>query len=326
MSTTIDATVLVVTDHTGNDDDGYVLTEASRRLLTLARGLCSGRLVALALNSAPDTAALGAVGVDHIIAARLGRYSPRVPGIVADCVVAAQQACAPEAILNVSNARGHDVAAQVAVLLGSGASVEVSALSVEDDRLIASKSVLGGRWETRFAVTGGVPVIAVRTAGLVARDADAPTNPEVEHLSVTFRDSSKAVRVDSTREDAQTMSLTDAPVVVCGGRGTQGDFSLVNALAERLGGAVGATRVATEEGWIDRSTQVGQSGVAIAPNLYIGLGISGDIHHVCGIRGAKTIVAVCDDSEAPIFELADFGVVGDMNEVVPQALEALGAK
>ncbi|MBD3689908.1 electron transfer flavoprotein subunit alpha/FixB family protein [Nanchangia anserum] len=323
MSELIEGTILVVTDHTGDDEHGYVLTEASKRLLTATREIAGGDIVALALNSAPDVAALAAQGVTRIIAARLGRFSPRVPGIVADCVVAAARECDPEAILNVSNARGHDVAGQVAVLLGTGASVDVSSLRITQSRLLASKSVLDGQWETEFHVSGGVPVIALRTAGLVAADAPEPTTPEVEHLSVSFREASKAVAVKSSRTEDHTVSLTDAPVVVCGGRGTQGDFTLVNQLAERLGGAVGATRVATEEGWIDRAAQVGQSGVAIAPNLYIGLGISGDIHHVSGIRGAQTIVAVCDDAEAAIFELADFGVVGDINVVIPQALSAL---
>lgn len=323
MSDTLTSTVLVVTDHTGSDEDGYVLTESSKRVLTAVRGVTSGPIVALALNSQPDTAALAAQGVTRVLAARLRRYSPRVPGIVADCVVAAAQACEPAAIVNVSNARGHDVAAQVAVLLGTGASVEVSSLQIEGTNLIASKSVLGGSWETQFHVTGGIPVIALRTAGLLSSEVDQPTTPEVEALPVAFRESSTIVSVKSSKQEDHTASLSEAAVVVCGGRGTQGDFTHVNALADRLGAAIGATRVATEEGWIDRSAQVGQSGVTIAPNLYIGLGISGDIHHVSGIRGAKTIVAVCDDSEAPIFELADFGVVGDLAEVVPQALAAL---
>ncbi|MDU0969327.1 MAG: electron transfer flavoprotein subunit alpha/FixB family protein [Actinomycetaceae bacterium] len=323
MTEQLNDTILVVTDHTGNDEDGYVLTEASKRLLTVARGLTTGPLVALALNQAPEVAALGAYGVTRVIAARLGHYSPRVPGIVADCVVAAAKECQPAAILNVSNARGRDVDAQVAVLLNAGASVDVAKVAVVDGNLVASKSVLGGTWETEFHMTRGIPVIALRTAGLPTEEVAEPTTPEVDALSVTFRESSKAVSVKSSIPGADTVSLTDASVVVCGGRGTQGDFTLVNQLAERLGGAVGATRVATEEGWIDRSAQVGQSGVAIAPNLYIGLGISGDIHHVSGIRGAKTIVAVCDDSEAPLFELADFGIIGDINEVIPQALRAL---
>ena len=322
MSEKLTSPILVITDHTGSDSEGYTLTEPSKRLLTMARALTSGGVWAIALNPAPDVAALSTYGATRILSPKMGRFSPRIPAVVADCVVAAVNHDAPGAILGVSNARGRDVAAQVAVLLGSGASVEVSRLEVCDGELVSHKSVLGGTWETQFHMTRGIPVVAARTSGLEATRIEA-AEVEVETYPVSFRASTKAITVMSSREVGGTVSLADAPVVVCGGRGVAGEFSLVNELANELGGAVGATRVATEEGWIDRSAQVGQSGVSIAPNLYIGLGISGDIHHVSGLRGAKTIVAVCDDSEAPIFELADFGVVGDLTTVVPQALKHL---
>ena len=102
-----------------------------------------------------------------------------------------------------------------------------------------------------------------------------------------------------------------------------GDFDLVRSLAEPLNAAVGATRVACDEGWIERSAQIGQTGETVSPRLYIGLGVSGAVHHTSGIQGAGTVVAICDDSEAPIFEMADFGVVGDVTEVVPQLVEEL---
>ena len=129
-----------------------------------------------------------------------------------------------------------------------------------------------------------------------------------------------------SREQASVASgpdLAQARTVVVGGRGVDGDFDLVHSLADPLGAAVGATRVACDEGWIESSAQIGQTGLSIAPRLYIGLGVSGAVHHTSGIQGAGTIVAVCDDSEAPIFEMADYGVVGDVREVVPQLVEEL---
>ena len=111
--------------------------------------------------------------------------------------------------------------------------------------------------------------------------------------------------------------------MVVGGRGVDGDFSIVAQLAEALGGAVGATRVATDEQWADHALQIGQTGVTIAPNLYIGLGVSGAIHHTSGITGAEVVVAVNTDADAPIFEIADFGIVGDLHTVVPAILAAL---
>ena len=118
-------------------------------------------------------------------------------------------------------------------------------------------------------------------------------------------------------------ALSEARTVVVGGRGVDGDFDLVRSLAQPLDAAVGATRVACDEGWIERSAQIGQTGETISPRLYIGLGVSGAVHHTSGIQGAGTVVAICDDSEAPIFEMADFGVVGDVTEVVPQLVEEL---
>ena len=134
-----------------------------------------------------------------------------------------------------------------------------------------------------------------------------------------------AVRLVSRESTAAAAGpdLAGARTVVVGGRGVDGDFDLVRSLAEPLGAAVGATRVACDEEWIERSAQIGQTGVSIVPRLYIGLGVSGAIHHTSGIQGAGTIVAVCDDSEAPIFEMADFGVVGDVTEVVPQLVAEL---
>ena len=127
----------------------------------------------------------------------------------------------------------------------------------------------------------------------------------------------------STPEDTDGVALADASTVVVGGRGVDGDFTMVEELADALGGAVGATRVACDEGWAPRGEQIGQTGLSVSPNLYVGLGVSGAIHHTVGMQSSAHIVAVCDDPDAPIFELADFGVVGDVAEVVPQALDEI---
>ena len=127
----------------------------------------------------------------------------------------------------------------------------------------------------------------------------------------------------SPSHGAKTVTVAAAEVVVVGGRGTNGDFGPVEALADLLGGAVGATRVATDEGWIAHDAQIGQTGVTVAPRLYIGAGVSGAVHHRGGMQSAGTIVAVNSDPEAPIFEIADLGIVGDLFEVLPQAIEEL---
>ncbi|WP_156808145.1 electron transfer flavoprotein subunit alpha/FixB family protein, partial [Actinomyces sp. oral taxon 849] len=149
---------------------------------------------------------------------------------------------------------------------------------------------------------------------LAAEPLDVPVSAEAAAVRLVLREATSV---------ASGPALTEARTVVVGGRGVDGDFDLVRSLAEPLDAAVGATRVACDEGWIERSAQIGQTGETISPRLYIGLGVSGAVHHTSGIQGAGTVVAICDDSEAPIFEMADFGVVGDVTEVVPQLVEEL---
>ncbi|WP_454925597.1 electron transfer flavoprotein subunit alpha/FixB family protein, partial [Actinomyces gerencseriae] len=155
--------------------------------------------------------------------------------------------------------------------------------------------------------------------------ADGSAALRAAPLDVPLSAEAAAVRLVSRERAAATAGpdLAGARTVVVGGRGVDGDFDLVRSLADSLGAAVGATRVACDEGWVERSAQIGQTGETISPRLYIGLGVSGAVHHTSGIQGAGTIVAVCDDSEAPIFEMADFGVVGDVTEVVPQLVSEL---
>ncbi|WP_296496597.1 electron transfer flavoprotein subunit alpha/FixB family protein, partial [uncultured Actinomyces sp.] len=237
---------------------------------------------------------------------------------------------APAAVLVVSDYRGKELAGRAAVLLDSACVSDATALEAagagDDSVLRASKLVLSGSWSTTASVgsAGSAPIIAVRPGIVEVTVADgAPLT--AEPLEVPVSAEAAAVRLVS-REAASVASgpvLSEARTVVVGGRGVDGDFDLVRSLAEPLNAAVGATRVACDEGWIERSAQIGQTGETVSPRLYIGLGVSGAVHHTSGIQGAGTVVAICDDSEAPIFEMADFGVVGDVTEVVPQLVEEL---
>lgn len=326
MTETLDAPVLVVTDHTGDAAGGFTLTPASAQLLTLARSLTTGPVVAVALNPAPDLAALSAQGVAEVLVPDLAGHSPRVSAVVADAVHACLPLAGdPAALLCVSNYRGREVAARLAAQLDSGAAVDVSSVEVEDGELRARKSALAGSWTTHFHVTRGMPVIAVRPSSVEAEDAARASTPTRTEVAVEYSPEALAVTVEESVAQADTgrVPLTEAQVVVVGGRGTGGDFAPVEALADALGGAVGATRVASDEGWVPRALQIGQTGVSVAPKLYVGLGVSGAIHHTVGMQSSQHVVAVCDDPDAPIFEIADFGVVGDLFEVVPQAVEVL---
>ena len=306
-------------------------TGPSLELLTAARGLTGGDVIALALQplGEPARAALAGAGATRLLTADLGE-SAHLPATAADAVVAAVGAVQPAAVLVVSDYRGKELAGRAAVLLDSACVSDATALEAggadDDSVLRASKLVLSGSWSTTVSVgsAGSAPIIAVRPGIAEVSAADgAPLT--AEPLEVPVSAEAAAVRLVS-REATSVASgpaLTEARTVVVGGRGVDGDFDLVRSLAQPLGAAVGATRVACDEGWIERSAQIGQTGETISPRLYIGLGVSGAVHHTSGIQGAGTVVAICDDSEAPIFEMADFGVVGDVTEVVPQLVEEL---
>ena len=306
-------------------------TGPSLELLTAARGLTGGDVIALALQplGEPARAALAGAGATRLLTADLGE-SAHLPATAADAVVAAVSTVAPAAVLVVSDYRGKELTGRAAVLLDSACVSDATALEAggadDDSVLRASKLVLSGSWSTTVSVgsAGSAPIIAVRPGIAEVSAADgAPLT--AEPLEVPVSAEATAVRLVS-REATSVASgpaLTEARTVVVGGRGVDGDFDLVRSLAEPLGAAVGATRVACDEGWIERSAQIGQTGETISPRLYIGLGVSGAVHHTSGIQGAGTVVAICDDSEAPIFEMADFGVVGDVTEVVPQLVEEL---
>ena len=306
-------------------------TGPSLELLTAARGLTGGDVIALALQplGEPARAALAGAGATRLLTADLGE-SAHLPATAADAVVAAVGTVQPAAVLVVSDYRGKELAGRAAVMLDSACVSDATALEAgsagDDSVLCASKLVLSGSWSTTASVgsAGSAPIIAVRPGIAEVSAADgAPLT--AEPLEVPVSAEAAAVRLVS-REATSVASgpaLTEARTVVVGGRGVDGDFDLVRSLAEPLGAAVGATRVACDEGWIERSAQIGQTGETISPRLYIGLGVSGAVHHTSGIQGAGTVVAICDDSEAPIFEMADFGVVGDVTEVVPQLVEEL---
>lgn len=315
--------LLVQVDH---ELDGS-LTVASAKLLALASWLTDNQIVVLSLTD-PDVAELAALGADRVFVATADGFSPRVPAAVADALGAAADLLGEDlgAVFLSSSYLGRAASAMFAAKRETGASVDVASVDVEDGTLICRKSALAGTWTTSVTVDEGTPVLAIRPGvGLEPDRAQSGVASSVEPLEFELSSGAAGVVVESSQRQpaGARISLSDSDVAVVAGRGIDGNVALVEELADALGGAIGATRVVCDEGWLPRSAQIGQTGVSIAPKLYIGLGVSGAVHHTCGMLASERIVAVVDDPDAPILELADFAVIGDLNQVVPQALADL---
>jgi electron transfer flavoprotein alpha subunit len=317
------AEVLVYVDHV----DGAV-RKPTQELQTLARRV--GEPVAVALgNGAGDTAAaLAEHGAARVLTDDAAEYADYLVVPKVDALQAAVAAVSPAAVLVPSSTEGKEIAARLALRLGSGVITDAVDLEAGEAGPVATQSVFAASYTTKSRVSKGTPVITVKPNSAAVEAA--PAAGSVEALSVTFSDGATGTKVTSrtARESTGRPELTEAAIVVSGGRGVNGaeNFSLIENLADSLGAAVGASRAAVDAGWYPHSNQVGQTGKSVSPQLYIANGISGAIQHRAGMQTSKTIVAVNKDAEAPIFDLVDYGVVGDLFEVVPQLTEEIKAR
>ncbi|MFG1950461.1 electron transfer flavoprotein subunit alpha/FixB family protein [Micromonospora sp. NPDC048830] len=314
------AEVLVVVDATRE----FGVKKVTLEMLTLARELGTPAAVVLGGPGAADalTGRLGEYGAEKVYAAEsadIDGYlvAPKAT-VLADLVRRVQ----PAAVLLASSQEGKEIAARLAVKLDNGILTDVVALDADGT---ATQVAFAGSTIVKSKVTRGLPLVTVRPNSLTPTPAAA--TPAVEQLTVQVGEADKLARVvDRVAEQKGSRpELTEASVVVSGGRGVGNadNFKLLEELADLLGGAVGASRAAVDSGFYPHQFQIGQTGKTVSPQLYVALGISGAIQHRAGMQTSKTIVAVNKDAEAPIFELADFGVVGDLFTVVPQAAEEI---
>lgn len=307
------------------DFAGDKCTKTTSELATA--GARIGSVTAIVLAAPGAGAALAASvnqgPISNVLVVESADFATYGVAAAADAVAQLVTQKSPSALLIASHAFGKEVAGRVAVSTESG--IITDAVDVAAD-LTTTQLVFGGSTTVHSKVSKGVSVITVRPNSIeVDQSASTPT---IENSSITISDSAKLATTSSSTPPVKggRPELTEAQIVVSGGRGTNGDFSAVEAFADSLGAAVGASRAATDAGWYPHSHQVGQTGKTVSPQLYVACGISGAIQHRAGMQTSKTIAVINKDPEAPIFDLADFGVVGDLFAVLPQATQGVSAQ
>ena len=302
--------------------------KASKTTAELATaGARIGTVTAVVLADAGKGAALAATvnqgPIANVLVVESADFAKHGVPAVADALANLIKSKSPAVVLIASHAFGKEVAARVAVLTESG--IITDAVDVSSD-VTATQLVFGGSTTVHSKVSHGTPIITVRPNSIEA-DLSACT-PAIENAGAEIGDAAKLSAISSSQPPVKggRPELTEANIVVSGGRGTNGDFAAVENFADSLGAAVGASRAATDAGWYPHSHQVGQTGKTVSPQLYVACGISGAIQHRAGMQTSKSIIVVNKDPEAPIFDIADFGVIGDLFNVLPQATAGISAK
>ncbi len=302
------------------------LTSTTQELLTKARSLADTVAAVYAGDGEDIADAVGDFGAETVYATGdLGGALVGVP-VAAAIHAAIEAGDGPAAILLGTSYDGRDIAARLSVLADATVITNVVDVEVDGDTLIGKEPIFGGATEIRTKFTGdNIKIVLVRPKSF-APEASGGASAEVEDLEVPDLGSAGGATVSERHvEESDGPKLDEAALVVAGGRGL-GDadsYALVDNLAKKLKGASGASRAIVDAGWVPYSSQVGQTGKVVKPAVYIAAGISGATQHLVGMKGSKNIIAINKDPEAPIFGIADLGIVGDVHKVIPKLLEAL---
>jgi electron transfer flavoprotein alpha subunit len=313
--------ILVLVDHV----DGEV-RKTTNELLTIARRIGEPSAVFIGSNPDPAVASLKAYGAEKVYAVDDADVKGFLVAPKAEVLQQLVEKVQPGAVLISSTAEGKEIAGRLAVKLESGLITDAVDVQPGDDGPVTTQSVFAGNYTVQAKVTKGTPIVTVKPNAATPEQADGAA--ALEKVEVTISDRAKTAKIVASepRKASGRPELTEAAIVVSGGRGTGGNFEPIEKFADALGAAVGASRAAVDSGWYPHSFQVGQTGKTVSPQLYVAAGISGAIQHRAGMQTSKTIVAVNKDEEAPLFELVDFGVVGDLHSVLPAATDEVAKR
>ncbi len=319
------AEVLVLAEHTESGEVKKVTVE----LLTAARRLGSASVVWTGPGAEAAAGRLAEFGAKQVYVAGGDEFTDYAVAPAAELLARLVAEKAPAAVLVAGTTEGKEIAGRLAVKTNSGVLTDATNITADADGApLAEQPNFGGAITAWSRVTKGTPIIAVRPNAVSAE----PSQGAAQLVAVEFAasDAAKTAKVTerAAAEKGERPDLTEAQIVVSGGRGTGSadGFKIIEELADSLGAAVGASRAVTDAGWYPHQFQVGQTGKTVSPQLYMAVGISGAIQHRAGMQTSKTIIAINKDPEAPIFEIADLGIVGDLFTVVPQLLDEVGKR
>jgi len=313
------AEVLVLVDHV----DGTV-RKTTLEMLTIARRLGEPSAVFIGAGLDAGKEVLAQYGAEKIYRLESADFDDYVVAPKAEVLAQLVASGSPAAVLMTSSPEGKEIAGRLSIKTESGLITDaVDVQAGEGGGVRTTQSVFAGGYTVNATVTKGTPIITVKPNSVAPEPVSGAAAEQVVEVSIS--EGAKGARITDRKPRAATgrPELTEAAIVVSGGRGTAGDFSKVEEFADSLGAAVGASRAAVDAGWYPHTSQIGQTGKEVSPQLYVAAGISGAIQHRAGMQTSKTIIAINKDEEAPIFELVDFGVVGDLFKVLPQATDAV---
>jgi electron transfer flavoprotein alpha subunit len=315
------AEILILAEHTDED-----VKKVTLELITLARRFGEPSVVWTGPGAEQGQERCAEYGAARIYVAADAAVDDYVVAPAAELLAELVKEKSPVLVLLAGTAQGKEVAGRLAVKIDSGVLTDAVDLQPGDDGPVAEQLNFGGSIIVHSRVRRGTPIVAVRPNAVAPEPA--PGAAELSPVSLSAEVAGAKVTSQVITERGERPDLTEASIVVSGGRGTGGaeGFQIIEQLADALGAAVGASRAVTDAGWYPHQFQVGQTGKTVSPQLYMAIGISGAIQHRAGMQTSKTIVAINKDPEAPIFELADFGVVGDLFKVVPQLMDEISKR